>query len=152
MADTEGRKDDPLVGFQFRLDLGGRVVGYFTSVNGLGSEHDVAEHKVTDAGGHAVIFKVPGRIKWDDLTLSLGVTNSLDIWKWRKDVEDGDMKKARQNCSVTMMDRNFVDAAKWDFLNAWPKKVSGPQPKADSNDFSIEEMIITHEGLVRNTA
>ena len=40
-------------------------------------------------------------------------------------------------------------AARWDFVNAWPSKVTGPEMKTDSNDFAIEEMVLVHEGLKR---
>jgi len=64
-------------------------------------------------------------------------------------VEDGDVKGARKNCSILMYDRNANVAARWDFVNAWPSKVSGPEVKADSNDFAIEEMVLVHEGMKR---
>jgi phage tail-like protein len=43
-------------------------------------------------------------------------------------------------------------AARWDFVNAWPSKVSGPDIKADGNEFGIEEMTIVHEGMRRTKA
>ena len=40
-------------------------------------------------------------------------------------------------------------AARRDFVNAWPSKVSGPDIKADGNEYGIEEMTIVHEGMKR---
>ena len=143
---------EPLIKFQFRLDLGTKVLGYFTGVQGLGSEHDVAEFKYVDGNGHGGIHKLPGRLHWEDVTLTLGVTDSLDVWKWRDDAENGNMKDARKHCSITMMNRHFVDVTTWNLTDAWPKKVSGPDPQADSSDYAIETMVLTHEGLKREAA
>jgi phage tail-like protein len=39
--------------------------------------------------------------------------------------------------------------AEWDFVNAWPSKITGPQMKADGNSIGIEEIVIVHEGIKR---
>jgi phage tail-like protein len=142
------RKTDPLVGFQFELDTGNAVTGYFAEVGGIGSESDVVDQKVT-AKGKPYIQKMPGRLKWTDVTLKRGITDNMEIWAWRKMVEDGDLKSARKNCTVTMYDAAGGAAAQWTFDNAWPSKVTGPSIKADSNEFGVEEVVIVHEGMRR---
>ncbi len=140
---------DPLVGFQFQLDVGGKLAGFFTEVSGIGSEHEVIEHKVTDSKGHDIIHKIPGRMKWNDVTLKRGITESMDIWEWREQVIEGKMEKARQNCSIIMFDRSYNPKVQWDFMNAWPVKVTGPEFKSDSNDYGVEELVLAHEGMKR---
>jgi phage tail-like protein len=142
-------REDPLVGFMFQLDLSGQVTGFFTECSGLGSEHEVVEHKVVGQDGREITMKIPGRLKWSDLTLKRGITKDMQIWKWRKLVEDGMVKEARKNGSITMLDREYKPAAKWDFTAAWPSKVSGPTPKADSNEIGVEEMTIVFETYKR---
>jgi phage tail-like protein len=149
MAKPSGRESDPLTGFTFRLELEGRAQGYFTEVNGLGSENDVIEQKVVDEGGHDLVQKIPGRLKWGDITLKRGITDDMKLWDWRQLVIDGKMKDARQNCSIIMLDRNYEDVARWDFNNAWPSKITGPNLKSDSNELGIEEMVLVHEGIKR---
>jgi phage tail-like protein len=151
MASGSGRDSDPLIGFQYRIEISGsvQVVGYFTEVSGIGSEHEIIEHKVVDEQGHEIVQKIPGRLKWQDVTLKRGITDDLALWNWRKAVEDGVMSTARANCSIIMMDRNYADIARWDFTNAWPSKVTGPSVKSDSNEFGVEEMTIVHEGMKR---
>jgi phage tail-like protein len=151
MADASGRSSDPLIGFQYRIEVAGPVpiTGYFTECSGIGSEHEIVEHKVVTEDGHEVVQKIPGRLKWQDVTLKRGITNDMNIWQWRKSVEDGVMSTARANCSIIMMDRNYTDVARWDFVNAWPSKVTGPSVKSDSNEFGVEEMTIVHEGMLR---
>lgn len=143
------RATDPLVSFHFAIEIQGQVTGYFTECSGLGSEHEVIEHKVVDAQGRELIQKIPGRMKWQDITLKRGITSVVDIWNWRKMVEDGNVEGARKNGSIRMFDQNLKEVARWDFERAWPTKVTGPQLQSDSNAFGIEEMTITHEFLKR---
>jgi phage tail-like protein len=151
MASKSGRDSDPLIGFNFRLEIEGKLTGYFTECGGIGSENEIVEHKVVDDGGHEIVQKIPGRLKYQDVTLKRGITDTMDIWDWRLLVEQGKMADARINCSVIMMDRNYEDVARWNFTNAWPSKVTGPSVKSDSNEFGVEEVTIVHEGMVRET-
>jgi phage tail-like protein len=140
---------DPLAGFQYALDIGGKVTGFFQDCSGIGSEHEIIEQKLTDANGRPFIQKIPGRMKWNDVTLKRGITDNMDLWEWRKLAEDGDMSKARKDCSIIMYDRAGKAQARWNFLQAWPSKVTGPEAKSDSNDVGIEEMVLVHEGMER---
>ena len=140
---------DPLVGFNFRLEIEGKLTGYFTECNGIGSENETIEHKVVDDGGHEIIQKLPGRLKWQDITLKRGITDSMDIWDWRAQVEAGKMDEARTNGSIIMMSRSYEDVARWNFFNGWPSKVTGPSVKSDSNEFGLEEVTLVIERMER---
>ena len=144
-------RDDPLIGFHFALDLQGQVAGYFTEVSGIGSETEVIEQKVVNEKGVETVLKIPGRLKWGDITLKRGVTNNLQLWDWRKTVEDGKVKDARRNGSIIMYDQELKEQARWNFLQAWPSKISGPNPKSDSNEIMLEELTLVHEYITRAT-
>jgi phage tail-like protein len=139
---------DPLVSFQYKIDVGGTITGYFTECSGLGSETELVEHKIQE-GGVDIIQMLPGRLKWEQIKLKRGITDSLDFWGWRKMVEDGHMSGARMNGSIFMLDQEGQEIAQWDFELGWPVKVSGPDLKADSNAFGVEEISIVHEGIKR---
>lgn len=149
MGDARGT--DPLVSFNFRLEVHGEteIIGYFTEVAGIGSEHDVIEHKVVDDKGKELVQMIPGRLKWTQVTLKRGITADAKFWDWRQKVVDGSTEKARSNCAVVMMDRNYNDVARWEFVRAWPSKISGPSIKSDSNEFGVEELTMVHEGMIR---
>jgi len=123
---------DTLVGFKFSLDLQGTAKGYFKEVSGIGSEHELIEDKLVTDKGIEFVKKVPGRLKWNDVTLKRGITD-----------------KARKDCSIIMYDRAGKPTARWNFVAAWPSKVTGPEAKSDSNDFGVEEMVLVHQGLER---
>jgi phage tail-like protein len=143
------QREDPLVGFHFAVDIQGVIKGFFTECSGLGSENEAIEQKVTNEKGQEVVIKLPGRLKWENITLKRGITSSMDIWNWRKKVEDGDVEGARQNGSIVMFDQKLKEVARWNFERAWHLKVTGPQPKSDGNEIGIEELTITHEYIKR---
>jgi phage tail-like protein len=146
MADTQ---KDPLVSAWFGLEFQGEVAGAFRECSGLGSENEVVEYKASGPKGEQVIKKVPGRLKWNNISLKRGITDSMDMWKWRKLVEEGKMTDARKNGTVTMFNQKGDPVAKWNFVNAWPSKLSGPSANAANNEAAIEELEITHEGYER---
>ncbi len=141
--------EDPLLGFNFMLELEGSLAGYFTECSGIGSEHDVTDHKVVDEKGHEITRKIPGRLKWTEVSLKRGITSAMDIWEWRDLVVQGNLDTARKNCTITMLDRNYNPVAIWHFNNAWPSKCTGPSLKSDGNDIGVEEVTLVHEGLYR---
>ena len=110
---------------------------------------EIIEHKVVSENGQEIILKIPGRLHWGDIVLKRGITSSMDIWDWRKQIEDGDIDNSRHDGSVVMYDQELKEVARWNFERAWPVKVTGPQPKADSNAIGIEELTLTHEYITR---
>lgn len=145
--DNQG--EDPLVSFNFAIEVQGQINGFFTEVSGLGSETEVAEHNVVGPNGSQVVRKIPGRLKWGDITLKRGITSNMDIWEWRKMVEQGNVDGARRNGSIVMYDQMGTEVARWNFQKAWPMKVTGPAPKSDTGDISVEEMTLVHEYIER---
>ncbi len=141
---------DPGVSAYFSLELEGKATGYFTEVSGLGSENEVIEHKIMGSDGNTeAVRKVPGRLKWQDITLKRGITTNLDIWDWRQEVVNGNVTTARINGSIVMYSQEGDPIARWDFEKGWPSKVSGPTPKSDSNEIAMEELVVAHEGIER---
>ena len=104
---------EPRPASHFRLDLGGRQgVGMFRECSGLDSETSVIEHKSIDDNGRPVVRKVPGEIKWSNITLKRGVDESLDIWKWREQVIQEGPDKSRTNGSVALIDYSGSDRSR----------------------------------------
>ncbi len=141
--------EDPLVAFKYGLEIEGKLSGYFTQVSGIGSETEVVEHKIVSEKGETIIQKIPGRLTWNPVTLKRGVTSVLDIWNWRKDVVQGNIEKARTNCSIIAYSQDNKPLARWEFVRAWPSKVVGPEMDSGSTNYMVEEVTIVHEGMER---
>lgn len=139
---------DPVLGHYFQLDISG-ITGFFTSIDGLGSESEVIESKIMSQGAaESVVRKQPGRLTWGDITLKRGLTTNVDIYDWIAEVMD-DPTPARRDGSIIMYDAVGTEVCRWNVLQAWPSKVNLPALTADSGDIVVEEMTLVHEGITR---
>jgi len=93
--------------------------------------------------------KIPGLIKYGNLTLKWGITDSLELYDWRKLVEQGKMSEARRNMAVILMDEEGKPASRWELSAAWPNKYDAPDLNAKGTDIAIETLEIVHEGMKR---
>jgi phage tail-like protein len=148
-SSVDSSSENPLVSFHFGVDVQGKASGYFMEVSGLGSETEIIEHKVVNESGVEVVMKIPGRLKWQEITLKRGITSDMDLWEWRQEVENGDVESARADGTITMFNQQLEPVAQWTFNRGWPTKISGPTVKSDSNEIGVEEMTIAHEYIIR---
>lgn len=150
MATTnDSLSGDPLVGAHFRIDVSGKATGYFTEVSGIGSETQVIEHKIMGVETTGMIRKIPGLLKWNDITLKRGITANMDFYAWRKEIESGKVDGARASVTITMLDQAMTPVAEWTLDKAWPSKITGPSIKSDANEIGVEELVLCHEGIIR---
>ncbi len=140
---------DPLVTAWFGVEIMGAIQGAFAECTGLGSENDVVEYKASAPDGKYVLMYAPGRMKYNKITLKRGITDAMDLWLWRKMVEEGKITQARKNGSIVMFNQEGKEIARWNIVNAWPSKLTGPTADAKSNQPGIEEMEIVFEDYRR---
>lgn len=140
---------NPIVSAWFGVEFQGQVVGAFRECTGLGSENEVVEYKASGPKGEYVVRKVPGRMKWNNITLKRGITDAMDMWKWRKMVEQGKIDDARKNGSIVMYSQDGTEVARWNFVNAWPSKWEGPSFNSKGTDIAIDTLTLSHEGMTR---
>jgi phage tail-like protein len=148
-SSVDTSREDPLLGFHFALEVSGVIKGYFTHVSGLSSENELVETKVVSDKGIQTVLLQPGRLKWNPVTLKRGVTSTLDIWDWRQQVVDGKVKDARKAASIIAFDQSLVPVARWDMVQAWPSKVSGPEFDSTTGNVMFEEVTIVFESVKR---
>jgi phage tail-like protein len=135
--------------FSFVLEVDSVEMGSFRKCSGIESETETIEYKEATKEGKMIIRKVPGAMKWSDITLERRIDASKSLWEWRKQVIDGDIDAARRNGSIVAKDSKQAEVARWNFTAGWPSKWTGAEFDAGSNDIATEKVTITHEGLVR---
>lgn len=146
MADNTGTpatRKDPYAQFNFRVELGGKSVAGFTEVSGLNVESDSFEYRGGDEP--ATMRKIPGLLKYANISLKRGYTDSHELWTWRKTTLDG--KTERRSGSIVLLNEAREEALRWDFLEGWLVKYDGPSLSSKTNEAAIEAIEIIHEGL-----
>jgi len=93
--------------------------------------------------------KLPAMTKYSNITLKWGVTDDRDLYDWHRQWVTGDPAATRRNGAVVLWDRAGQEKVRWNFVNAWPAKWTGPSFNAEGNDVSIETLELAHEGLER---
>ena len=141
---------DQLPIFLYAVEAGDSGTGFFTQCTGMGSTSAVNEFRFGNNNGPTA-RKVPGRTTFTNVICRRGVTNALDIWTWRKLVEDGNISSARKNVSIILYDATLNEAARWNLLNAWPARVTfvGPSDPGNSSSAPIEEIELVSEDTIR---
>jgi len=97
------------------------------------------------------VRKIPGLIKYGNITLKWGITNSMDMYNWYKEaILDSKFNGARKNISILLLDEEGNEANRWNFVNCWPTKYNAPDTNATTSEIAIEEMEIVNEGMLRD--
>ena len=91
--------------------------------------------------------KQPGILKYSNVTLKRGTTDSTVFMDWIKDIKDG--KAPRKTVVITLMDDEMNEVASWQLEKAWPTKYSGTDFNATSNEVAIESLELVTEGITR---
>jgi len=140
-------RKDPLRGFRFLVEIDGIVQAGFQEVTVPESAQDPIEYR--EGTDRPTARKIPGLIKYGNVVLKWGSTDSLELSNWRKMVEDGKMGEARRNMAIIVLDEEGNEGARWVFNDAWPTKYDAPDLKGTGNEIAIETLEIAHEGMRR---
>jgi phage tail-like protein len=145
MATAE--RKDPYRGFNFRVEIDGITKAGFRECSGLDATTAPVDYRNGDEKGN-IVRKLTGLNQHSNITLKRGITDDHSLWDWHKKTIEG--KTQRVNGSITLYDEaNDQEKGRWNFVNGWATKWTGPSFNATSNDVVIEQLDIVHEGLTK---
>ena len=139
-----GERKDPFRGFNFKIEMDGVTKAGFRECSGLDASTDPVDYREGQEKGN-IARKLTGLNKHANIVLKRGVTDDHSLWDWRKKVIDG--KTDRQHGSIVLCDETGEEKVRWNFVEGWPTKWTGPSFNATSNEVAIESLEIVHEGL-----
>ena len=135
---------DPFKNYSFLVEIDGIASAAFKSVSGLGAEVEVIDYR---EGSDPVSSsrKLPGRVKYPNVTLKRGLTASRDLWDWWQSVVDGGVQ--RRNVAIVLLDDARTPVLRWLLRNAWIARIEASELDASKNEIAIESIELAHEGL-----
>jgi phage tail-like protein len=133
----------------FGVEIDSVVLALFQDCSGLGSSNEIVEIKQSNPQGQVIVQKMPGQLKWTDITLKKSLTDDTALANWRKEVEEGHYDTMRRNGSIVIYDPQMTEVARWNFINGWPSEWKGSELSAGADEVMTEEVTICHEGLAR---
>jgi phage tail-like protein len=135
---------DPFKNYSFLVEIDGIASAAFKSVSGLAAEAEVIEYR-EGSDPLSSSRKLPGRVRYPNVTLTRGITTSQDLWDWWQTVVDGGVE--RRNVAIVLLDDSRTPVLRWLLRNAWIAKIEGPNLHAGGNEVAIESIELAHEGL-----
>jgi len=154
---VKAQRFDPYKNFKFRVKWDGRYVAGVSKVSGLKRSTEVVEHR--EGGGSSTVRKLPGRTKYEAITLERGVSHDTEFEKWANKVWNlGSVPGTevsppgfRKDLIVELCDEAGHVVLVYKVYSAW---VSEYQALSDldvtANAVAIETLKLEHEGWERD--
>jgi phage tail-like protein len=139
---------DALATHRFGVQLGGYLVESIQEVSGLTVEQNVTEVQGNTNGGKPFVKKQPASRKPGEVTITRGLDKSTEFTQWvNMTVINGNVKGARQNLTIEVMDSQGTTVRRIQLMNAWAYKWDGPDLKAGDSGSATEKVTITFEDV-----
>jgi phage tail-like protein len=137
-------RNDPYPGFNFLVEIEGIGSASFHEVSGLEGSIDVVEYR-EGADRSLGVRKLPGLVRYPNVTLRRGVTDSRELWDWWQAVASGNYD--RRAVAIVLRDRGGNDVRRWLLREAWPVRYQVSVLAATTSEVAIESLELAHEGL-----
>lgn len=140
----------PLLTYNYHVEIAGLFVGGFSEVSGLEQEIEIEEYK---EGAVDYIHKLPNGIKYTNVVLKRGITDSGALRLWYdtvlKSITYGKIPIPKEPIVyISLMDQEGNEKVRFLIKSAYPVKWTGPQLNANANEVAIETLELAHEGFV----
>lgn len=144
---TGERIIDPYRNFRFRVEIEDIEIGGFSEVTIPDSSSDVIEYR--EGTDPVYVRKLSGLNKFGVLTLKKGITDSMELYHWRQQIEDTGAEEARKKISLILVDEAGEEKSRWEIWEGWCSKIEYSAFSAKGNEVMIETLEITHERIDR---
>jgi len=140
-------RHDPLRGSRFRVEIDGISAAAFSEVEIGESTTDVIEYRAGSDPMH--VRKLPGLTRFGNIVLRRGVTTSLELVQWHRQVVAGPVGASRRNVVIVVEDGAGADLLRFVVSDAWPAKIGTSRLDACANEILIESLELANEGIER---
>ncbi|MFL6550882.1 MAG: phage tail protein [Povalibacter sp.] len=142
-------RQDPLGNFRFRVEIDGIQTAGFSEVAIGATTTDVVEYR--EGSDRGAIRKLAGLTKHGNVTLKRGLTLSLDLYNWHRQIVTGAVANNRRNLVIVLQDESGTDQVRFLVRDAWPVKYEVGNLNATGNEVFIELLELVNEGVERDS-
>ena len=142
-----GGKDE-LLALKFWVEVDGVLVAGFTECSGLQAEVVVEEYE--EGGLNTHVHKLPGRVRFNNVTLRAGVANAIDLWKWFNEVGTGQVSGwgQRKHLSIVLYNSWGDEMVRWNLMDAYPVRWTGPDLTSEGGGtVAVQALELAHNGF-----
>lgn len=130
--------------FVATLGNGGRLLGAFLEVSGLGFEYQTYDYE--EGGNNLFVWKLQGRLKHGNVTLKSGVTDSTVLFDW---AAGSGALSGPQNLLLRFTKPNGQTIRSFSVVSATPVRWTGPTADIGANQVATESLELAHRGVLR---
>ena len=148
---------DPYKNFKFRVKWDGRYVAGVSKVSALKRSIEVVEHR--EGGDPSTSRKLPGRVKYEAITLERGVTHDVDFEQWANKVwnygsglgAEVSLKDFRKDVIIEVYNEAGQLVLAYKVYRCWVSEYQAlPDLDSNANAVAIQHIKLENEGWERD--
>ncbi|MEM6789807.1 MAG: phage tail protein [Myxococcota bacterium] len=154
---VNAHRSDPYKNFRFRVVLDGRPVAGLSKMGALKKTTEAIEWR--EAGDASIVRKLPGRTKFEPISMEAGLTHDATFEEWANLVNNLDgsaamsLAKYRKDLLIEVMNLQGTPVLRYKVRRAWVSEYQAvPEMDANANAVAITMIKIEHEGFQRDTS
>ncbi len=149
---TNTHRLDPYKNFKFRVKWNNEAVAGLSKMSAVKWTKEVIEWR--EAGDSAAVRKLPGRHKYEPITLEAGLTHDTQFLDWAQQVVNpaGDgatsLKAYRRPVTIEVLNLQGKKVIAFELERAWVSEFQAlPEMDANANAVAIQTLKIEYEGF-----
>ncbi len=149
---TNSHRIDPYKNFKFRVKWDNRFVAGLSKVSALKRSTETIEWR--EAGGPSIVRKLPGRTKFEPITLEAGLTHDTQFMEWANQVNHPggnggtSLKSYRKEVILSILNLQGSEVMAFKLKRAWVSEFqAAPELDANANAVAIQSLKLEFEGF-----
>ena len=145
------KRYNPYRNFKFRIKWDGKYVAGVSKVTALKKTTEVVEFR--QGGDSSVVYKLPGKTKYEAITIEAGLTHDPTFEEWANLVNNiqGDkamsLKDFRKEIEIRVLNEQGNIAMKYNVHRCWVSEYQSlPDLDANANAVALMHVKIENEG------
>jgi len=154
---VNSQRYDPYRNFKFKIKIDNVYVAGLSKCSALKKTTEMVEFR--EGGDPSTTHKLPGKTKYDAITLTAGVTHHTTFEEWANLVNNfkGDasmsLKRFRKDIKIDVFNEAGQKAISYDVFNCWVSEYQAlPELDASANAVMLQTIKLENEGWQRDTA
>ncbi len=154
---VNAQRYDPYRGFNFRVKIDNQYVAGLSKCSALKKTTEMVEWR--EAGDPSTTHKLPGKTKYDPVTLTAGVTHDVTFETWANRVNNFQgnaamsLKNFRKDIIIDVFNEADQKVLSYKVYRCWVSEYQAlPELDASANAVMIQTIKLENEGWERDTA
>ncbi|BAB52823.1 phage tail protein [Mesorhizobium japonicum] len=138
------KRQDPLRGFRFLVEIEGLTSAGFLRIKGL--QREIKHESYREGGVNEYEHKLFSQVSYPSVVLERGLAHE-DLWRWALAASEGNIQ--RKTVRIRLQSEAGEPSWAWQLDWAIPVKWAASDLDANSSQIVVESLELAHHGLRR---